>query len=56
VRENVNILGNLVSDFDFNQNPRAPVILRVQPLTTLMRSQAVARSGRATVTGGDADG
>ena len=31
VREDVSILGNLVSDFDFNQAPRQPVILLPNP-------------------------
>ncbi len=31
VRENVSILGNLLSDFDFSQSPRAPVILPINP-------------------------
>lgn len=31
VRENAPILGNLANDFDFNQSPRAPVILPVNP-------------------------
>ena len=31
VRENVPILGNLVNDFDFNQTPRQPTILPVNP-------------------------
>jgi phospholipase C len=35
VRENASILGNLVSDFDFNQQPRSPLILLVHPQTTL---------------------
>ena len=35
VRENEKILGNLISDFDFNQAPRSPVILPVHPKTTL---------------------
>ncbi len=35
VRENASILGNLVNDFNFNQAPRAPVILPVHPTTTL---------------------
>jgi len=35
VREDVPILGNLVNDFDFNQPPRAPVLLPVHPKTTL---------------------
>jgi phospholipase C len=35
VRENVPILGNLASDFDFSQSPRAPMLLPVHPTTTL---------------------
>jgi phospholipase C len=35
VRENERILGNLVSDFDFNQAPRPPILLPVHPKTTL---------------------
>jgi phospholipase C len=35
VRENQKILGNLVAEFDFNQNPRPPVLLPVHPGTTL---------------------
>ncbi|HLL80080.1 MAG TPA: alkaline phosphatase family protein [Ktedonobacteraceae bacterium] len=31
VRENVSILGNLLSDFDFSQTPRQPVILPINP-------------------------
>ena len=31
VRENVPILGNLVNDFDFNQTPRQPTILPINP-------------------------
>lgn len=31
VRENVSQLGNLLDDFDFNQTPRAPLILPVRP-------------------------
>ena len=31
VRENVSILGNLVSDFDFNQTPRQPMQLPLSP-------------------------
>ena len=33
VRENAKILGNLVSEFDFNQNPRKPMILPLHPST-----------------------
>jgi phospholipase C len=36
VRENVRILGNLASDFDFNQQPRPPTTLPVHPKTTLL--------------------
>jgi phospholipase C len=35
VRENVRTLGNLISDFDFNQTPRPPELLPVHPPTTL---------------------
>ena len=35
VREAAPQLGNLVNDFDFNQAPRQPVILPVDPITTL---------------------
>ncbi len=36
VREEEKILGNLVQDFDFDQTPRAPVVLPVHPKTTLV--------------------
>ena len=36
VREDVPILGDLQNDFDFNQKPRAPVLLPVHPKTTLV--------------------
>ncbi|HLI74822.1 MAG TPA: alkaline phosphatase family protein [Acidimicrobiales bacterium] len=35
VRENEKMLGNLLSDFDFSQPPRSPMILKVHPPTTL---------------------
>ena len=35
VRENQKILGNLESDFNFNQSPGAPLVLQVHPQTTL---------------------
>jgi phospholipase C len=35
VREDVKILGDLSSDFDFAQQPRRPVVLPVHPRTTL---------------------
>jgi phospholipase C len=46
VRENAPGLGNLVSDFDFAQSPRAPVLLPVQPKTDLI-SPRRRRPGRA---------
>jgi Phosphoesterase family len=38
VREDARILGNLVSDFDFSQRPRRPILLAVHPRTTLTKS------------------
>ncbi|HUC37291.1 MAG TPA: alkaline phosphatase family protein [Acidimicrobiales bacterium] len=35
VREDEKILGNLENDFNFNQSPRAPLVLPVHPTTTL---------------------
>jgi phospholipase C len=35
VREDVGILGDLTQDFDFDQSPRPPMLLPVQPTTTL---------------------
>jgi phospholipase C len=55
VRENVRILGNLVRDFDFNQRPRPPSPLPVDPLTTLTRTPA-ANGLTATQRAGDSDG
>jgi phospholipase C len=40
VREDVSILGNLASDFDFSQSPRPPMILPVRPHTTLTGTPA----------------
>jgi phospholipase C len=40
VREDVKILGNVENDFDFNQAPRAPLVLRVHPRTTLTGTPA----------------
>ena len=37
VREDVPILGDLASDFDFSQSPRPRLILRLHPKTTLTR-------------------
>jgi phospholipase C len=39
VRENVKILGDLTSDFDFTQAPRPPETLPVHPTSTLTRSR-----------------
>jgi phospholipase C len=36
VREDVSILGDLTRDFDFNQQPRAPLLLPPQPRTDLV--------------------
>ncbi|HEY7834734.1 MAG TPA: alkaline phosphatase family protein, partial [Ktedonobacterales bacterium] len=36
VRENASVLGNLVSDFDFTQSPRAPTPLPTNPATDLV--------------------
>jgi len=36
VRENASILGNLLSDFNFSQAPRPPLILPVNPKTNLV--------------------
>jgi phospholipase C len=40
VRENISILGNLASDFNFNQAPRPPMLLPVHPQTTLTGTPA----------------
>jgi phospholipase C len=42
VRENAPQLGNLVNDFDFNQAPRPPMLLPLQPHTDLVDTQTVA--------------
>ncbi len=57
VRENVGILGDLSSEFDFTQTPRPPVLLPVHPATTLtatvpfhpIRPTATAGTKSATV-------
>ena len=47
VRENAKILGNLVDDFDFNQAPRAPLLLDPHPSAAQVRAvQAAVRRGR----------
>jgi phospholipase C len=40
VRENASILGNLINEFDFTQNPRARIILKPCPVTTLTPTPA----------------
>jgi phospholipase C len=45
VREDAAILGNLLSDFDFNQAPRPPVLLPVHPATTLTGTPAPTPTG-----------
>jgi phospholipase C len=42
VRENASILGNLVSEFDFNQAPRPPMYLPLHPTTDLVAPSAAA--------------
>jgi phospholipase C len=44
VRETEPLLGNLVDDFDFNQPPRAPIILPVCPQTDLTPTPACQKS------------
>jgi phospholipase C len=41
VRETAGILGNLVSDFDFDQKPRPPLILPLHPKTDLIEPAPV---------------
>ena len=45
VRENASILGDLTSDFDFSQQPHAPVVLPVHPTTTLTGTPAAKKAG-----------
>ncbi|HSC02822.1 MAG TPA: alkaline phosphatase family protein, partial [Solirubrobacteraceae bacterium] len=47
VRENFPQLGDLSADFDFNQQPRPPVILPVTPPTDLIPPARAARRARA---------
>ena len=53
VRENVPILGDLVNDFDFTQAPRSPLILPVNPQTTLteLSTQVLVPSAGASLSG-----
>ncbi len=45
VREDAPQLGNLISDFDFSQTPRAPVILPVNPPTDMIAPSPGVRRG-----------
>jgi phospholipase C len=47
VRESLPELGDLTSDFDFNQTPLGPVILSVNPSTDLIAPARAARGARA---------
>ena len=53
VREDAAILGNLVSDFDFTQAPRPPVLLPVNPRTTLTGTPKTLAPSQLS---GDSDG
>ncbi|HEY4018970.1 MAG TPA: alkaline phosphatase family protein [Pseudonocardiaceae bacterium] len=55
VRENVSILGDLTSDFNFDQSPRPPVILPVHPTTTLTGTPAASQLP-PSATAGDGGG
>jgi phospholipase C len=55
VRENVKTLGNLASEFDFNQDPRGPTLLPVHPTTTLTGTSQ-RRANAPAATGADVDG
>lgn len=46
VRENDPQLGGLRSDLDFSQTPRAPLVLPVQPKTSLIAPTAPQRSSK----------
>ncbi len=46
VRENAKILGNLLSDFDFHQAPRAPVLLPLHPPRGMTHGQWLQYSGQ----------
>jgi phospholipase C len=52
VRENQNILGNLINDFNFNRKPRPRVILAVHPKTTLTGTPSPSRPLAGTKAGG----
>jgi phospholipase C len=55
VREDVPILGDLIQDFDFNQAPRPPILLPVDPTTTLTGTPAPSALPAAALAG-DPDG
>ncbi len=55
VRENAKSLGNLLNDFNFNQRPRRPVVLRVHPRTTLTGTPRPSQLP-AAATAADGDG
>jgi phospholipase C len=45
VRENLKVLGNLITDFNFKQKPRAPMLLSTDPVTTLVAPAPGAGTG-----------
>jgi hypothetical protein len=49
VRESMSILGDLSSDFDFTQAPRAPLILPAAPLASIVPSLVVHSTRMARV-------
>ncbi len=55
VRENQKILGNLESEFDFDQSPRSPIVLPVHPKTTLTGTPAPSQVS-AAATSPDSNG
>ncbi len=55
VREDQKLLGNLASEFDFNQKPLAPVVLPVHPKTTLTGTPSRSKLSAAQKAG-DNDG
>ncbi|HEV3452877.1 MAG TPA: alkaline phosphatase family protein [Acidimicrobiia bacterium] len=55
VRENVKVLGDLASEFNFNQTPRSPALLPVHPVTTLTGTPSPRRLPRAA-TAADVEG
>jgi phospholipase C len=55
VRENASVLGNLVNDFNFAQPPRPPMLLPVNPPTTLTGTPPAGKLTAAQLAG-DGDG